>query len=121
MLTCPHPTLSIVRTFFAYQLCSVNLCQNSIGYYFSKINKKIHYFCLLFYSCLKLPDAPDSTVVMALGSSGGVVSVSCGGWGASDDVLDHDESSFGRTSVVSPTGYSLTNGLRARECWAKAT
>lgn len=40
---------------------------------------------------------------------------------ASVDEDDHEESSFGRTSVVSPTGYSLTSGFLARECCTSAT
>ena len=55
------------------------------------------------------------------GGGGAVTKSTEGGGGDSFDVAVQEESSLGLTSVVSPTGYSRTRGLMARECCKKAT
>lgn len=58
----------------------------------------------------------------SMGGGGAATGVGEGGYGESVDVAeDQDESSLGLTSFVSPTGYSLTRGLRAAVRCIKAT
>ena len=54
------------------------------------------------------------------GGSGAGTGVGEGDWAESLDE-PHEESSLGRTSVVSPTGYSRTRGFVEPECWRSAT